>query len=140
MYKRFHSFESPKEISDLQDELIDRFGDFPEEVEKLFLVSYLKMVARKERVEEINEKGNRTELIVEEERSQKVDGSKLFELASTFGRNIQLGTVGSKLKVIFKWKNETIREKYQYIGKFIEELQHVNQQEEKQGERVDTSN
>lgn len=139
IYKRFQTFESEEDIRDLQDELIDRFGDYPEEVEKLFIVSYLKMVAKKERVEVINEQKNRTELILEEERSLKIDGSKLFELASSYGNNIQLGTVGSKLKVIFKWKNESFQEKYEYIGKFIEQLQHVNQEEEENvGERVDT--
>lgn len=139
VYKRFQSFETESDIRDLQDELIDRFGDYPEEVDKLFLVSYLKMVAKKERVEVINEEKKRTELILEEERSLKIDGSKLFELASTYGDNIQLGTVGSKLKIIFTWEDESYREKYEYIGKFIEQLQHVNQQEvEKQSERVDT--
>ena len=130
IYKRFQTFESDKDIRDLQDELIDRFGNYPEEVEKLFLVSYLKMVAKKERVEVINEKPKQIEIILEEERSQLVDGSKLFELASSYGRNIQLGTVGHKLKVIFKWRNESIQEKYEYVGKFIEKLQHVNQEEE----------
>ena len=130
IYKRFQTFESDKDIRDLQDELIDRFGNYPEEVEKLFLVSYLKMVAKKERVEVINEKPKQIEIILEEETSQLVDGSKLFELASSYGRNIQLGTVGHKLKVIFKWRNESIQEKYEYVGKFIEKLQHVNQEEE----------
>src|SRR5690625_4724871 len=92
VYKRFQSFETESDIRDLQDELIDRFGDYPEEVDKLFLVSYLKMVAKKERVEVINEEKKQTELILEEERSLKIDGSKLFELASTYGDNIQLGT------------------------------------------------
>lgn len=140
IYKRFQTFESEADIRDLQDELIDRFGDYPEEVDKLFLVSYLKMVAKKERVEVINEQKNRTELILEEERSLKIDGSKLFELASSYGNNIQLGTVGSKLKIIFQWrKNESFRERYEYIGKFIEQLEHVNQEDTvKESERVDT--
>ena len=140
IYKRFQTFESEADIRDLQDELIDRFGDYPEEVDKLFLVSYLIMVAKKERVEVINEQKNRTELILEEERSLKIDGSKLFELASSYGNNIQLGTVGSKLKIIFQWcKSESFRERCEYIGKFIEQLEHVNQEDTvKESERVDT--
>ncbi len=137
MYKRFHSFETKEQIEDLKEELVDRFGDYPSEVEKLFLVSYLKMVAKQERVEAITEKGKKTELLVEEERSQQIDGSKLFELANSFGRNVQLGTVGNKLKVIFKWKNETEVEKYPYIGSFIEKLQSVLQTDE---EAVNNSN
>src|SRR5699024_5621164 len=53
MYKRFQSFESAEEIEDLKEELTDRFGDYPEQVAGLFLVSKLKMIAKKERVEKI---------------------------------------------------------------------------------------
>ncbi len=35
-----------------------------------------------------------------------VDGSKLFELANEFGRNVQLGTENNKLKIIITWTNE----------------------------------
>lgn len=126
MYKRFQGFTTLDELHDLQDELIDRFGDYPEEVEQLFLVSYLKMVAKEQRVETIVENGNRIEITVEEERSQQVDGSKLFILANDFGRKVQLGTVGNKLKVTFKWKMETTKERYNFVGEFIRAMDDVN--------------
>src|SRR5690625_1506250 len=126
MYKQFQSFSSIEELHDLQDELIDRFGDYPQEVEELFLVSYLKMVAKEQRVETIVENGNRIEITVEEERSQQVDGSKLFILANDFGRKVQLGTVGNKLKVTFKWKMETTKERYNFVGEFIRAMDDVN--------------
>src|SRR5699024_4801695 len=53
MYKRFQTLSEEEEMTDLQDELIDRFGDYPEEVEYLFLVSKLKMFAKQERVESL---------------------------------------------------------------------------------------
>lgn len=129
MYKQFQSFSSIEELHDLQDELIDRFGDYPQEVEELFLVSYLKMVAKEQRVETIVENGNRIEITVEESRSQQVDGSKLFMLANEFGRNVQLGTAGNKLKVIFKWKQEKTKERYEFVGKFMEKMQAVDLEE-----------
>src|SRR5690625_3289619 len=138
MYKRFHSFETNEDIEDLKEEIVDRFGDYPPEVEKLFLVSYLKMVAKNERIESITEKGRRTELLLEEGRSQQIDGSKLFELANDFGRNVQLGTVGNKLKVIFQWKNETESERFQYMSSFIEKLSNVNYAQNKQKENVNS--
>ena len=81
-----------------------------------------------------------SELILEEERSLKVDGSKLFELASSYGNNIQLGTVGNKLKIIFQWrKTNRLKKEYENIGKFIEKLEHVNQEDTvKESERVDS--
>ena len=104
MYKRFQGLEAQEDMLDLKDELIDRFGEYPKEVEELFSVSYLKIIAKKERVEQIKETKGRIECLIEEERSQKIDGSKLFELVSGFGRNVQLGTVGNQLKITFKFK------------------------------------
>src|SRR5690625_275015 len=73
VYKRFQQFDSHDTIRDFQDELIDRFGEYPKEVERLFLVSLLKMVAKKEKVEEIVEERNLIRLTVNEERSVKID-------------------------------------------------------------------
>ncbi|HIV74475.1 MAG TPA: transcription-repair coupling factor [Candidatus Pseudogracilibacillus intestinigallinarum] len=128
MYKRFQSIESVEELRDLKDEMIDRFGDYPKEVEELFLVSHIKMFAKRERVESVQEKPNLIELIVEEERSQNIDGSKLFEVAMEFGNNVQLGTVGNKLKVKMKFKNETRQQRYDLVAKFIDKLSSVNQE------------
>src|SRR5690606_36033206 len=61
IYKLFQTIESEADISELQDELIDRFGDYPEEVEHLFTVSKLRLHGRKERVEYINEKKKQLE-------------------------------------------------------------------------------
>src|SRR5699024_9472911 len=55
MYKQFQGIESNEDMEQLQEELMDRFGDYPKEVEELFLVSNLKMIAKRERVESIHE-------------------------------------------------------------------------------------
>ncbi len=36
IYKQFHSIDTEEDIEELKEELIDRFGDYPEEVENLF--------------------------------------------------------------------------------------------------------
>ena len=130
IYKRFQQFDSHEAIQDFQDELIDRFGPYPDEVERLFLVSLLKMVAKRERVEEITEEGNRMSILVTEERSGRIDGSKLFQLANDFGRDVQLGTAGNKLKVNFRWRKEPVEKRYEVVGSFIERLSEVNLSEE----------
>src|SRR5699024_6578810 len=45
MYKQFQTITSTEDIDDLRDELIDRIGDYPVEVDHLFTVSILKMHA-----------------------------------------------------------------------------------------------
>jgi transcription-repair coupling factor (superfamily II helicase) len=127
MYKRFQGLDSKETMEALQEELVDRFGDYPTEVAELFLVSRLKMIAKKERVEAINETNQQIECIVEAERSQQIDGSKLFELINTFGRHVQLGTVGQQLKIVFKFRKESHKERYESVIKCMEGLADVNQ-------------
>ena len=126
IYKQFQAIDSPEDITDLKDELIDRFGDYPKEVDNLFTVSSLKMYAKRERVESIFEKSNKIEMCLEENRSQQVDGSKLFELANTFGRDVQLGTQNNKLKIVFKASIKTKPKRYEIAEHFIDKLASVD--------------
>ncbi|UJL46488.1 transcription-repair coupling factor [Virgibacillus sp. NKC19-16] len=129
IYKQFQAIESSEDIDDLKDELIDRFGDFPPEVEHLFAVASLKMYAKRERVESISEKNKKIELLVDENRSQQIDGAKLFELASSFGRGVQLGTENSKLKIIFKYTGDSRHGRYGTVENLVDKLQAVDREQ-----------
>ncbi|WP_163539363.1 transcription-repair coupling factor [Gracilibacillus sp. YIM 98692] len=122
MYKRFQAIISEEDIHDLRDELIDRFGEYPEQVENLFHVSKLKMVAKKEKIESITERKQKIEVLVEENRSQEVDGAKLFEFANQYGRIIQLGTEERKLKVVFRFDKRQWHKRYEMLEEFIQTL------------------
>src|SRR5690625_4716085 len=126
MYKRFQLIRSKREAEDLREEIVDRFGDYPKQVEHLFIVSLLKSYAVKERIESITETAQTIEVLIEEERSQKVDGAKLFDLAHSSGRNIQLGSAQNKLKIIFRWTKDTVEERYDLVLKFLQRLADVN--------------
>ncbi|WP_405098253.1 transcription-repair coupling factor [Oceanobacillus sp. FSL H7-0719] len=126
VYKMFQTIESDTDITELQDELIDRFGDYPEEVENLFIVSKLRLQGRRERVESITEKPKKLELLIEDNRSKGIDGSKLFEEANAFGRNIQLGTENTKLKIVITWNNETKHQRFDMAESFMKKLANVD--------------
>src|SRR5690606_12142885 len=126
MYKQFQTIRSKEDIIDLQDELLDRFGDFPTEVENLFIVSELRWLAKKERVESIHEKNNKIELLVSEERSQLIDGSKISELANEYGREIMLGTEGNKLKIMYRFSKDTKVNRYDTVKDFIGKMDKIN--------------
>lgn len=129
MYKKFQTITSKEDTEDLQEELIDRFGDYPNEVSNLFTASSLKMLAKRERVESIYEKPKKIELLVDPDRSQQIDGSKLFEAATEFGRMIQLGTEGDKLKIVFSISAEAKNERYQVVENFMDKLPNVERSE-----------
>ncbi len=124
MYKRFQSCTSQEEIHDLREELIDRFGDYPEEVGNLFHVTSLKMYAKREKIESISEKKKkqRMEILVDSDMSQHVDGSKLFEFANQYGRMVQLGTEDKKLKIVFNWDRNSYGRRYEIAEEFIQAI------------------
>ncbi|MBA2176996.1 transcription-repair coupling factor [Halobacillus locisalis] len=122
MYKEFQAIESIEDIHDLRDELMDRFGDYPEEVGHLFTVSSLRIYAKQSRIESITEKKKKIEMVMEKEQSQNLDGAKLFEFANQYGRLIQLSTEDNQLKVTFTWDKKSRLTRYEIVEEFISKL------------------
>ena len=56
MYRTISAVESPEEILDIQDELIDRYGDIPEETTTLIEIAYIKNIAARVGFVSIKEK------------------------------------------------------------------------------------
>ncbi|UOR10685.1 transcription-repair coupling factor [Halobacillus amylolyticus] len=128
MYKQFQAIESANDISELKDELIDRFGDYPEEVENLFTVTSIRLYAKQARIESISEKNKKMEMFMESSQSQQIDGSKLFEFANQYGRMVQLGTEGQQLKITFMWERDTKHKRYEIVEEFIEQLPELSRE------------
>ena len=45
MYKRFRGISTLRRLRELQEEMIDRFGEYPEEVTYLFQIAEIKVLA-----------------------------------------------------------------------------------------------
>ncbi|WP_059105305.1 transcription-repair coupling factor [Shouchella shacheensis] len=105
MYKRFKGAESTAEIDDLRDEIIDRFGEYPKQVDYLFTMTKIKLLGDAERVEKIAESKDTVTILLTPEATKAMDGSKLFEIANEQGRAITLGTQGEQIKFTIKTKN-----------------------------------
>ncbi|SFG37025.1 transcription-repair coupling factor [Halobacillus alkaliphilus] len=122
MYKQFQAVESVEDVHDLRDELIDRFGDYPEEVENLFRATSIRLFAKQARIESITEKKRKLEMVMDADQSQLIDGAKLFEYANKYGRIVQLGTEDNQLKVTFKWDRQPQAKRYEIVEEFLSQL------------------
>ena len=80
IYKRIAAIDTMDEYEDMQDELIDRFGDIPTVTEHLLLVSLLKSAAHRAYITEIT--GNKNALKLMIYNKAPVDGDKLNSLLS----------------------------------------------------------
>ncbi|WP_017470338.1 transcription-repair coupling factor [Amphibacillus jilinensis] len=127
MYKRFQSAEDFDTLADIKDELIDRFGDFPVEVENLIQVARLRIIAKSQRVTTMKELKQKIVISLDEEASQRIDGETLFTYANDFGRMILLGTDQNKLTITFHFEKRTYPDRYQFVSSFLEALENLKQ-------------
>jgi len=56
-YKKIAAINGLEDKNDVEDELVDRFGDIPASVQNLIDIAYIKALARKVRITEITHKG-----------------------------------------------------------------------------------
>lgn len=107
MYKRFKGIEQLKELQDLKDEMFDRFGEYPTEVSDLIRLTAIKLIGDAERIEKITENKDQLTILLTEETSEQMDGSKLFDVVNTLGREVSLGTEGKRIKIVIKTRKLT---------------------------------
>lgn len=99
MYKRFRSLSSLPEIEELEEEILDRFGEYPAEVGYLFLISEMKIYAKNTKLESIKQDKKSVNIFMSPEGTAQIDGSKVFNSCNKHGRAVGLGMEGSKLKI-----------------------------------------
>ncbi|WP_338471278.1 transcription-repair coupling factor [Niallia sp. XMNu-256] len=100
MYKRFRGITDIEEIEELQEEMIDRFGEYPNELMYLFKIAEIKVFALQLGIESIRQVKEEVTILLSEESSTNVDGQRVFQLTSQYGRMIGLGMEGQKFKMV----------------------------------------
>lgn len=85
LYKRISSCETINDLNELKVELIDRFGNLPEEAQNLFLVSRLKLIASKLGIAKI--RGDHTGASIELLPDHKIDQEYLIKLVKMSKHN-----------------------------------------------------
>ena len=125
MYKRFRALDTLEDVRDLQDEMIDRFGEFPKEVEYLFQISRIKVYAKKQKIDSIVQKKNEIWMLMESSPEQI---SKVVELSAKYVKHIRLGQEGDKLKIITEQNRGTIDDQIKVTEEFLKELNLTGEQ------------
>ena len=105
MYKRFRGLETLEDVEELQAEMLDRFGEYPDEVSYLFQIAEMKVFAIGNGVESIKQVKQDVTILLTEEITNTMDGSKLFHIGNQFGRSVTPGMEGKKLKIVVNTKD-----------------------------------
>ncbi|MBU5439287.1 transcription-repair coupling factor [Tissierella sp. MSJ-40] len=86
VYKKIAAVESIDDYGELIDELIDRFGDVPKEVENLMDISYIKNLASKNHIKNIGQLEK--EVVLEFISTENMSLELLHYLSKKYGRKI----------------------------------------------------
>lgn len=129
IYKRFRAVATLADLEELQEEIVDRFGDYPAEVGYLLQVAKLKVFAIQEKVDVIKQEKDVIALYVSEETSRMVDGQKLFELSNRYGRTVGLGMDGKRLKITIQTKGTSADKWLTIAGELLNGLNQVKKEE-----------
>ncbi len=98
MYKRITTIESQEEYEDIQDELIDRFGEPPVPCANLLTVALLKALAHGAGVEAVHADGREARLVMYPK--AKINTQRIEELLNLYHGNLRIMT-GSKPAFVF---------------------------------------
>ncbi|MFA7532788.1 MAG: transcription-repair coupling factor [Tissierellaceae bacterium] len=107
IYKRIASITTIEGYRDLIDELIDRFGDVPKEVENLMDISYIRYLASKSNIKNIFQNGE--EVILEFNTIDNISLDLLGQLSDQYGKKLIMD-LSKEPALIIKWDNNFLGE------------------------------
>ena len=100
IYQKIKKVTNDEEYNDIIDELIDRFGDFPDDVKYLIDLTFLKNITESY-IQKTKSTNNSIEFILKEDITQDIDGQKLFEAVHKIGSMIRLAYKDNCINIIF---------------------------------------
>lgn len=106
IYKRIRQIDGPEIYQELQEELIDRFGEYPDAVAYLLEIALLKSYADKVFVENILLRNGAIHLRFAPKASRYFLAQDYFQALSQTTLKAQLSDVQGKMEIIFNTKQE----------------------------------
>lgn len=136
MYKRFRAIQAVSEADDLEDELIDRYGDPPQEVRNLLDVTRLKSLAMQAHADHIATQGADTTVRFPNEKHAPVDYPKLLSMAVKHKAQVTSRPNGMVF-VAFRTKglagDEIVKKLIAFLTDYLEMVRQSKKQEEVAG-------
>ncbi|CAM3064441.1 transcription-repair coupling factor [Lactiplantibacillus plajomi] len=99
IYKRIRQLENNDQYLEVQDDLMDRFGDYPQEVASLLAVGKLKMLADDALIEKIQRDDDNLNLTLSKQGTAKLDTKDIFKALAKTKLRATVGIDDDKMKV-----------------------------------------
>ncbi|AKG36926.1 transcription-repair coupling factor [Paenibacillus durus] len=121
IYKKVASVSTFEDAAELEDELLDRFGELPEAVVNLLSVARLKIYGKMFGIDSLNRRGDEVLLNFYEDRIALIDTGKLAKIGKDFERRVQFDK-DAKATIRIKTKDLDDKELLALLERFLEEV------------------
>lgn len=128
LYKKIRSLRTLGQVSDLEEEMEDRFGDLPDPAQNLLRVAKLRAYALQYGIETMEEKGNEIHVTLRPEENAMINGQTLFKLANQFPGRVRLVS-GKSIGMVFKKNGLTPKVVLEMMDSFFGQYQQVRKRE-----------
>ena len=121
IYKKVAVIASFEDAMELEDELVDRFGDLPEAVTNLMAVARLKVYGKIYGIESITQRGDDLTVKFYEGREHAFELSKIAHIGNQFERRVQFEQ-GPHMLIHVKGKGLGDKQLMELVEKFLESM------------------
>lgn len=118
IYKKTASAATFEEVAELEDELLDRFGELPEAVQNLMSVARVKLYGKRYGIESVTLRGEEVTLKFYEGREKVLIPTKFMEVGNLFGRRVQFNQ-GSNILIRIQTKGMDEKEMMGLLEQFL---------------------
>ncbi|MGL4247840.1 MAG: TRCF domain-containing protein, partial [Lactococcus garvieae] len=132
IYKRIRQVDTRKNYEELQDEMMDRFGEYPDEVAYLLEIGLLKTFADNALVEKIEKNKFEVVLTMAKSANTMYDPQEYFEALSETTLKASVGEKLGKMTFRFKIENRKDVVLLREIMNFTEKLSELRDKHEKE--------
>lgn len=129
IYKKLRKVENEAQLDHIRDELMDRFNDYPIEVERLLDSVQIKMHALRAGVTLIKDQGKTVDITLSVQGTKDIDGEALFKQTQPLGRAMKVGVQDGVMKVTLK-KSTQCLENLKFLVKCLEESRVIKDEDE----------
>lgn len=99
LYKRIRQVENQEQFVEIQEDLIDRFGDYPLEVTNLLAIGQIKMLADQTLIEKIQRHDDDIMVTLSKRATQKLQQADIFEALSVTQLRAMVNVSNDKMQV-----------------------------------------
>ncbi|MFD1773643.1 transcription-repair coupling factor [Paenibacillus rhizophilus] len=121
IYKKVAAVSTFEDAAELEDELLDRFGELPEAVVNLLSVARLKIYGKWYGIDSMNRRGDEVLLNFYEDRAALIDTGKLAKIGNGFERRVQFEK-DAKAAIRIKTKGLDDKGLLDLLERFLEEV------------------